>query len=101
MEFTVRKIAENFWALEQTGVRAFLLVGQGNAVLVDTCFEGDILTVCRSLTDNPITLITTHSDGDHTGCDAQFPLQYLHSAEFDRYKSRAKGTLQAQPMQEG
>ena len=38
MEFTIQKIAENIWAIEQKGVRAFLLVGQDNAILVDTCF---------------------------------------------------------------
>ena len=36
MEFNIQKIAENIWAIEQKGVRAFLLVGQDNAILVDT-----------------------------------------------------------------
>lgn len=101
MEFTVQIIAENIWAIEQKGVRAFLLVGQDNAILVDTCFGGDILSVCQTITTNPITLITTHSDLDHIGCDQQFPVQYLHSAEFERYKSRSKGASHATPMQEG
>lgn len=101
MEFTIQKIAENIWAIEQKGVRAFLLVGQDNAILVDTCFGGDILAVCQSITNNPITLITTHSDGDHIGCDQQFSVQYLHSAEFERYESRGKGAPHATPMQEG
>jgi len=101
MEFTIQKIAENIWAIEQKGVRAFLLVGQDNAILVDTCFGGDIRSVCQSITSNPITLITTHSDPDHIGCDQQFPTQYLHSAEFERYESRSKNSLHAVPMQEG
>ena len=101
MEFTVQKIAENIWAIDQKGVRAFLLVGQDNAILVDTCFGGDILSVCQTITANPITLITTHSDQDHIGCDQQFPRQYLHSAEFARYESRGKGASHAAPMQEG
>lgn len=101
MEFTVLKIAENFWAIEQRGVRAFLLVGPDSAVLVDTCFGGDIKSVCESITDNPITLITTHSDPDHIGCDQKFPVQYLHSAEFARYENRSKGTVTAIPLQEG
>ncbi len=101
MEFTVQKIVEDIWAIDQNGVRAFFLVGQDNAILVDTCFGGDILSVCRSLTPNPITLITTHSDGDHIGCDRQFHKQYLHSAEFARYESRGKGASHAAPMKEG
>ena len=99
MEFTVEKIAENMYAIDQKGVRAFLLVGQDRAILVDTCFGGDILSVCRTVTDKPITLLTTHSDPDHIGCDGQFLQQYLHSAEFARYESR--GQCQAYPMEEG
>ncbi len=101
MEFSIRNIAENIWAIEQRGVRAFLLVGQDNAILVDTCFGGDIRAACQSITDNPITLITTHSDPDHIGCDQQFPTQYLHSAEFARYESRSKSAPHAVPVQEG
>lgn len=101
MEFTTKKIAENLYAVEQNGVRAFLLVGTDRAILVDTCFGGNIRSVCESITDRPITLITTHSDPDHIGCDSQFPVQYLHSAEFARYESRGKGPVQANPMEEG
>ena len=101
MEFTTEKIAENFYVIDQKGVRAFLLVGQDNAVLVDTCFGGDILSVCQSLTENPITLITTHSDPDHMGCHHQFPAHYLHRAEFARYESRSQGKMETLPMEEG
>ena len=101
MEFTIHKIAENIWAIEQNVVRGFLLVGLDRAVLVDTCFGGDILSACRTVTQLPITLVTTHSDGDHIGCDGQFPEQYLHSAEFSRYESRGKGLCHAKPLEEG
>ena len=101
MEYSIQKIEENIWAIEQRGVRAFLLTGEDKAILVDTCFGGDILSVCRTITDRPITLITTHSDPDHIGSDEQFPVQYLHRAEFERYASRGKGTLHALPMEEG
>lgn len=101
MEFTLQKIAENIWAIEQKGVRAFLLVGEDQAILVDTCFGGDIHSVCRSITEHPITLITTHADPDHIGCDQQFPVQYLHRAEFGRYESRGKGSTHALPMEAG
>lgn len=101
MEFTVQKIAENIWAMDQNGVRAFLLVGDEKAILVDTCFGGDILSACRTVTELPITLITTHADPDHIGCDGQFPEQYMHSAEFSRYESWGKGDLHAKPLEEG
>ena len=101
MEYTVQQIAQNIWAIDQEFVRAFLLVGADRAVLVDTCFGGDILSVCQSITARPITLITTHSDGDHIGCDDQFREQYLHRAEFVRYGTRGKGEIHAVPMEEG
>ncbi len=101
MEFTTKKIAENFWAIEQKGVRSFLLTGWDKAILVDTCFGGDILSVCRSLTSNTITLITTHADPDHMGCDKQFRDHYLHEADFERYESRSKERVCAKPLREG
>jgi len=101
MEFTVQKLCQDIWALDQNGVRAFLVVGPDRALLVDTCFGGDILGTCRTLTQLPITLVTTHSDGDHVGCDGQFPDQYMHSAEFSRYESRGKGPCHAKPLKEG
>ena len=101
MEFTTQKMAENLWVLDQKGVRSFLLVGDDKAILIDTCFGGDILSVCRTITDKPITLITTHSDGDHCGCDEQFSEQYMHEAELARYNSRGKGACKAKPMQAG
>lgn len=101
MEFTIQKIAENFWSIDQRGVRAFLLVGSDKAVLVDTCFGGDIKAACETITGLPITLITTHSDPDHIGCDQQFPVHYLHSDEFARYENRAQAAVNALPMQEG
>jgi len=101
MEFTVQKIAENIWALEQRGVRAFLLAGSEHAILIDTCFGGDILSVCRNLTDKPITLITTHADPDHVGCDQQFPVHYLHKEDYPRYESRCQEDFQLGFLQEG
>lgn len=101
MTFTIHNIDENIWSIEQHGVRAFLLVGEDNAILVDTCFGGDILSVCRSLTGNPITLITTHSDPDHIGCNSQFPSHYLHAAEFSRYAQKSGHSVDALPMQNG
>ena len=101
MEFTLEKIAENMYAIEQQGVRAFLLIGPERAVLVDTCFGGDILSACRSVTDLPITLITTHADPDHMGCDKQFPDQHLHSGDLPRYESKAGDGKQLMPVQDG
>lgn len=101
MEFTVTKLSDNFYSLDQRGVRAFLFVGEDAAILVDTCFGGDIKAACEAITDKPITLITTHADPDHMGCDGQFPKHYLHEAEFPRYESRNNSPVTAKPLAEG
>ena len=38
MEFTTQKIAEDLWAIEQKGVRSFLLTGR--AQMYYECIEG-------------------------------------------------------------
>lgn len=101
MEYAIEKLADNMWTIDQKGVRAFLLVGTEQALLVDTCFGGDMRTVIESVTDKPVILITTHADPDHIGSDDQFPIQYLHSKEFSLYESRAKKTAKALPLEEG
>ena len=101
MEFTVTQVDKNIWAIDQQGVRSFLLAGENNAILIDTCFGGDLLSVCRGVTDKPITLLTTHADPDHIGGDGQFPIQYLHPADFPRYEAFAKAPAHAKPLAEG
>ena len=87
LTFSVKRLSEGVYALEQDGVRCFLLIGDEKALLVDSCFGGDLRSVVSGLTDKPVTLVSTHSDGDHTGADEAFPVHYLHSAELARYVS--------------
>jgi len=101
MDYEIREIMENFRAIDQGGVRSFLLTGADRAVLVDTCFGGDLKAVCHTVTDKPITLLTTHSDKDHIGSDEQFSVQYMHPAEFECYRRHTKEQIHARPMWEG
>lgn len=102
MEFTVTQMDKNIWAIDQQGVRSFLLAGEDGAILIDTCFGGDLASVCRELCgDKPITLLTTHADPDHIGGDGQFPVQYLHLADFPRYEAVSKHPTHAKPLAQG
>ena len=102
MEFTKTLLRENLWSLDQGGVRCFLLIGEDKALLIDTGFGGDLRSICAEITDLPITLLTTHSDRDHTGCDAQFPQQYIHPDEMPRYrKNNPDSSRELLPIVEG
>ena len=81
LRYTVRCLEPSVYALSQGHVRAFLLVGAERALLVDTCFGGELREVVSSLTDKPVTLVSTHADGDHIGGDADSPEHFAHRAE--------------------
>jgi len=101
MKFITQKVMDDMWTIDQNGVRSFLLVGIEKAMLIDTCFGGDIKSVVESITDKPIILITTHADPDHIGCDHQFPVHYLHTDEFSVYENRTKRPADAISIEDG
>ena len=101
MEYVKKQIADNFWCIEQNGVRSFLFLGENEALLVDTCFGGDLMAVVGEITDLPITLITTHGDRDHIGSDEQFDIHFMHPAEFEIYERKNQKSPNAYPLWEG
>lgn len=100
-DFQVTQTPDAFWCLEQNGVRSFLLEGLDNALLVDSCFGGDIAQQCRMYASHEVQLVLTHSDPDHTGGVAQFDYYMMHPAEFDRWASQGHSTKQVIPLWEG
>lgn len=101
LAITEKRISENFICFEQSGVRSFLLIGEKEALLVDSLNGGDLFSCVRAITDKPVNLILTHSDGDHTGCAAQFGTVYLHPAEFARLESKQEQSPELFPLYEG
>ena len=88
--------------IEENGVRSFLVPGSEKALLIDTGFgTGDLKAVCRSLTDLPITLINTHADRDHLGCNEQFGEAYMHADDFARAKRSLPEGFLLKPVQDG
>ena len=67
--YTTRQIAPGMWQItDALDDRAYLLVGERAAVLVDTCIGyGDLRAVVCELTDLPITILLTHFHYDHVG----------------------------------
>ena len=66
-EFTVSEIGERLYGIADVlGNRAYLVVGERRALLVDTCAGvGDLRACVRNLTDLPVTLALTHGHEDH------------------------------------
>lgn len=84
--YEIRQIDGETWSIEDDFVRAFLLVGEEQALLIDsTNGTGDVRAVIGELTDRPVLLVNTHADADHIGCNAQLDSARMHPAEFAYY----------------
>ena len=75
-------LESGLYALDQGGVRAFLLVGSERALLIDCgVFPADLRALIASVTDRPLTVALTHTDGDHTANVEQFDRVLVHPAD--------------------
>lgn len=91
--YTVEQPFPGLYAIDEGGVRSFLIPGESDALLIDSGFgRGNLLAQVRELTDLPVTLLHTHTDGDHTGCNAQFDKILLHPAEYDYYAQKLQAS---------
>ena len=92
MEYEIIRINENSWRIENGGVRFFLLTGTQRALLIDSGMTlRNVRAIAEGLTSLPLTLLNTHADPDHMGCNDQFDTPYLHPAEFTHFEQRNPG----------
>lgn len=90
--FSLNKLRDSLYAILEfqhwVKVCSYLLVGKTGAFLVDSgtgiC---DIKPVVRSLTDLPVTVITTHCHWDHIGNHGSFDDIRVHKDEADWMKT--------------
>ncbi len=102
MPYQANPIMEGFCTIDEGMVRSFLLTGEERSILVDTGACGENLRAfCETLTDRPITVLTTHADGDHTAAHKQFDRVYMHPADIDRYAKSGGDAGALLPMREG
>jgi hydroxyacylglutathione hydrolase len=100
--YTVNKIREGFYSIEQGFVRSFLIEGDREALLIDTGVgSGNLKKYVEEITKLPITVIFTHADGDHVGNAGQFDRRFMHPCEFDYYKSKNEKIVSMEPVWEG
>jgi hydroxyacylglutathione hydrolase len=100
--YEVFQLSEDSWRIENGGVRMFLFEGREKALLVDTGFgQGDLKATVEGITQMPVMLVNTHTDGDHIGCNGQFEKAYMHPAEYAHYYGQGAQSAEAQPLREG
>lgn len=100
--YTTVNIAPGYRAIEEGGVRCFLVEGEEKALLIDTGYgKGDLRAYVEALTDKPLTVVNTHSDPDHTGCNHQFAQVFMHPAEYAAYAGRKGNLSNILPLWEG
>lgn len=85
----MNKLTENIMQIiDPTGVSAFLVRGERQAALLDTCVGlTGLRETVEQLTGLPVTVILTHGHGDHAGGAGEFEKVYLHPEDLPLIKS--------------
>ena len=97
----VIRVNGDTWRIEDSGVRFFLLAGEERAMLIDSGMNvPHAREIAEALTDRPVSLLNTHSDRDHTGCNGEFEAFYMHPDDGKDYLSRG-GSGKPIPVRDG
>ena len=88
----VIQVNEDTWRIEDGGVRFFLLAGNERAMLIDSGMNvRHAREIAEGLVTLPVSLLNTHSDRDHTGCNGEFEAFYMHPADETNYRGSGGG----------
>ncbi len=80
------------WRIEDGGVRCFLLKGAEQALLIDTGMTiHHVRQMAEALAGQPVLLLNTHADRDHTGCNEAFEAFRMHPDDEAQYRASGKG----------
>lgn len=88
MYFSCEKIRNNITSImDPGGVRAFLIEGTKEAILIDTCCGlGNLKEFVEKITKLPISVLCTHGHMDHAGGTYGFDIVYLNEADWELVK---------------
>ncbi len=93
------KFWENLYILDDDRVRQFLIVGDRDALLIDTGFpDSHVAETVRTVTKLPVRVLLTHGDGDHTGGLEDFGECWLHEGDWPQVEGRG---VKLHPLREG
>ncbi len=98
----INELRPSFYAIEHGGVRSYMIIGKDRVLLIDTGFGGsDLKDQVASMSNLPIEVLYTHSDGDHIGDASVFDVPMIHPAEMDYFKSKSPKDITLKPIWEG
>ena len=81
------RIDDNTYQYDEGGVRFFLLVGEKEALLIDSGMQTrNAKELAMELTDLPIRLFNTHTDIDHIGSNGEFDEVMMNLSELVNYR---------------
>lgn len=85
--FKVHSLGNNIYHIEENaGVYTTLIVGEKQALLIDTGYGFfDLSQVVGTLTNLPLTVVNTHGHLDHCGGDYLFDSVYINYADIPVY----------------
>lgn len=98
-EYQLLELAEGVWSIEMGMVRAFLVLGETSALLIDTGAGGvNLRQAVLSVTSLPVRIVNTHAHFDHISGNGAFPMRFAHPMEI---AALAKAGYQAAPVNDG
>lgn len=95
MKHREKKLDEHTWVIEEydnkVSVYMYLLEGEKEALLIDTGLGAITLyTICKELTDRPITVVLTHGHVDHIGGTGAFDKVWLAKEDEALYHAHSE-----------
>lgn len=94
----VTPLGQGMYSLLMRYSRAFLIVGEDRALLVDAGFRiCEFMEVVRGITRLPVELVLTHGHADHIGNVCCFDELWLHPKDLELFRSLAeyKGSIRS------
>lgn len=89
---------DDFYFLDDGRVRQFLILGDQEALLIDTGFEeSHVIDAVRAVTDLPVKVLMTHGDPDHTGGLKNFKSCYMREKDWHLVQA----DVELHPLEEG
>lgn len=79
LQTSIVNYQNGIYGIDQEMVRAFLIVGEQKALLLDTgAARTDIMSYIKAITSLPLEVALTHADGDHLGNLPAFSQASVH-----------------------